>query len=95
MCVRKGVVKSQLAHVTNAYLKKEFEVPPYSEHNLEGSQVEIRCYHSKGNPVANIHWLKDDIVINEEEDKNFIVTSEGHLIIIELYSNFRRSFNHY
>ena len=45
--------------------------------------MEIRCHPPKGNPVPNIYWLKNDMLINEEKDKNFIVTSEGHLIIIE------------
>lgn len=76
-----GALKSRLAYVTIAFLKKEFEVPPYSDQSLEGKQVELRCHPPKGKPEPNIYWLKNERKI-DESDQSFIVTQEGHLIIV-------------
>ena len=76
-----GALKSRLAYVTIAFLKKEFEVPPYSDQSLEGKQVELRCHPPKGKPEPSIYWLRDGRRI-ADDDPSFIVTQEGHLIIV-------------
>ena len=76
-----GAIKSRLAFVTIAFLKKEFETPPYSHQSLEGKQLELRCYPPKGKPEPNIYWLKNEREI-DESDSDYIVTQEGHLIIV-------------
>ena len=45
-----GRTSSRLARVAIAFLKKEFEVPPYSEQGLVGRQVELRCHAPRGKP---------------------------------------------
>ena len=76
-----GAIKSRLALVTSAFLKKEFETPPYSHQSLEGKQLELRCYPPRGKPDPRISWLKNDKLL-DESDSNYIVTQEGHLIIV-------------
>ena len=76
-----GHSKSRLAYVTIAYMKKAFEVPPYSDQSAQGRQVEVRCHPPRGKPEPEIHWMKDGRVI-AEDDPNYIVTSEGHLILV-------------
>jgi len=76
-----GALKSRLAYVTIAFLKKEFEVPPYSDQSQEGKQVELRCHPPKGKPEPKISWQKNGQKITDF-DTNFIVTTEGHLIVV-------------
>ena len=63
-------------------LKKHFEVPPYSQQVSRGGQVEMRCHPPKGRPAPAITWLQNDRPIDPTSDKNFIVTGEGHLIVV-------------
>ena len=67
--------------MTIAYLKKEFEVPPYSDQILVGKQVEVRCHPPKGKPEPSVYWLKNGKIIDNSDD-SYIVTQEGHLIIV-------------
>jgi len=76
-----GRTSSRLARVAIAFLKKEFEVPPYSEQGLVGRQVELRCHAPRGKPEPRLSWIKDGRKIAEDED-GIIVTTEGHLIIV-------------
>jgi len=76
-----GRASSRLARVAIAYIKKEFEVPPYSAQELVGRQVELRCHAPRGKPEPHLSWLKDGRQVAEDED-GIIVTTEGHLIIV-------------
>ena len=42
----------------------------------------MRCHPPKGKPAPAISWLQNDRPINPTSDKNFIVTGEGHLIVV-------------
>lgn len=77
----KGRTSSRLARVAIAFLKKEFEVPPYSEQGQVGRQVELRCHAPRGKPEPRLSWTKDGRRVAEDED-GIIVTTEGHLIIV-------------
>ncbi|CAB4055674.1 UNC5 [Lepeophtheirus salmonis] len=79
---RKGSVVSRYALVSYAYLKKEFEVPPYSQQVSKGKQVEMRCHPPRGRPLPSIYWAVNGRRIDPSFDKNYIVTGEGHLIIV-------------
>ena len=76
-----GRASSRLARVAIAYIKKEFEVPPYSAQEVVGRQVELRCHAPRGKPEPHLSWLKDGRQVAEDED-GIIVTTEGHLIIV-------------
>ena len=76
-----GAIKSKLALVTTAFLKKEFETPPYSQQILEGKPLELRCHPPRGKPEPTISWLKNGQLI-DDSDSNYIVTQEGHLIFV-------------
>ena len=76
--------KNNLTHIFLLFsdLKKHFEVPPYSQQVSRGGQVEVRCHPPKGRPTPHISWLQNNKQIEPNSDKNFIVTGEGHLIIV-------------
>ena len=57
-------------------------MPPYSQQVTVGGQVEMRCHPPKGKPTPTIKWLQNGSPINPVTDKNFIITGEGHLIVV-------------
>ena len=63
-------------------LRKQFEVPPYSQQVVRGGQVEVRCHPPKGKPPPRVYWLQNGRKIDPNQDKNFLVTAEGHLIVV-------------
>ncbi|XP_046664969.1 netrin receptor UNC5C-like isoform X2 [Homalodisca vitripennis] len=75
----RGQIKSQPAIVDVAYLKKHFEVPPYSQSVEMDHQAELRCHAPPGVPPPQIYWLRNGLPL--ETDTNVIVSSEGHLLI--------------
>eukprot|EP00096_Caligus_rogercresseyi_P015913 TRINITY_DN8405_c0_g1_i1.p1 TRINITY_DN8405_c0_g1~~TRINITY_DN8405_c0_g1_i1.p1 ORF type:complete len:1047 (+),score=257.57 TRINITY_DN8405_c0_g1_i1:141-3281(+) len=79
----RGKVSSRNATVELAYLRKEFEVPPYSQNVEEGSQIQLNCHPPKGLPKPRIYWLKDRVEVQPERDPNYIQAADGHLIIIQ------------
>jgi len=80
-----GEVESQPASVELAYLRKDFETPPYSTQIQVGSQAELRCHPPKGKPKAQVtKWLRNGVPIETgARDTNFIVSSTGHLLILQ------------
>jgi len=79
-----GEVESQPAIVDIAYLRKDFETPPYSTHIEVGSQAELRCHPPKGHPAAQVtSWLRNGVPIDTKTQANFIVSSTGHLLILQ------------
>jgi len=79
-----GEVESGAATVDIAYLRKDFETPPYSTHIEVGSQAELRCHPPKGHPPAQVtSWLRNGVPIETKTDSNFIVSSTGHLLILQ------------
>ena len=63
-------------------LKKHFEVPPYSQQVAKGAQVEVRCHPPRGKPPPQVYWLQNGRKVDPAVDKNFLVTAEGHLIVV-------------
>ena len=63
-------------------LKKHFEVPPYSQQVSKGAQVEVRCHPPRGRPTPHVYWLQNGRKVDPAADKNFLVTAEGHLIVV-------------
>ena len=63
-------------------LKRHFEVPPYSQQVSRGGQVEMRCHPPRGRPPPKTYWKFNGRTVNPALDRNFLVTGEGHLIIV-------------
>ena len=63
-------------------LKRHFEVPPYSQQVSRGGQVEMRCHPPRGRPPPKTYWKFNGRTINPDIDRNYLVTGEGHLIIV-------------
>ncbi|KAK0079336.1 hypothetical protein PV326_008800, partial [Microctonus aethiopoides] len=79
-----GSIKSQPAHVDVAYLKKQFESPPYSVSVEAGHSTELRCIPPTGVPSPRVYWLRNGLPIStsgNEADAALLVSSEGHLLL--------------
>ena len=63
-------------------MKRHFEVDPYSQQVARGKQVEMRCHPPKGRPKPTIYWKSNGRKIDTTKDKNYMITGEGHLIIV-------------
>ncbi|CAG5127977.1 unnamed protein product, partial [Candidula unifasciata] len=74
-------IKSTRGVVEVAYLRKRFERFPMAARVEEGQPAELACLPPEGKPLPTVFWLKDNVEINVDVDVNFIITSEGHLII--------------
>ncbi|XP_073992816.1 unc-5 isoform X3 [Rhodnius prolixus] len=75
----RGQIKSQPATLEVAYLKKQFESPPYSQGVEVDHQAEMRCHPPVGVPPPRVYWLRNGAPL--EPDTNIIVSSEGHLLV--------------
>lgn len=75
-----GQIKSQPAIIDVAYLKKQFESPPYSVSVEAGQSTELRCLPPVGVPPPRVYWLRNNIPVDTESD-TLLVSSEGHLLI--------------
>ncbi|KMR05368.1 netrin receptor unc5c-like protein [Lasius niger] len=75
-----GQIKSQPAIIDVAYLKKQFESPPYSVSVEAGQSTELRCLPPVGVPPPRVYWLRNNVPVDTESD-TLLVSSEGHLLI--------------
>ncbi|XP_003689592.1 netrin receptor UNC5C-like isoform X2 [Apis laboriosa] len=75
-----GQIKSQPATVDVAYLKKQFESPPYSVSVEAGQSTELRCLPPVGVPPPRVYWLRNNVPVDTESD-TLLVSSEGHLLV--------------
>ncbi|XP_076282804.1 netrin receptor UNC5C isoform X3 [Lasioglossum baleicum] len=75
-----GQIKSQPATVDVAYLKKQFESPPYSVSVEAGQSTELRCLPPVGIPSPRVYWLRNNVPVDIESD-TLLVSSEGHLLV--------------
>ena len=66
-------------------LRKDFETPPYSTQIKLGSQAELRCHPPMGRPRPTVTaWLRNGVPIDTTNgDSNFIISSTGHLLILQ------------
>ena len=42
----------------------------------------MRCHPPRGKPPPRVYWLQNGRKIDPNQDKNFLVTAEGHLIVV-------------
>lgn len=47
------------------------------------SQTELRCIPPDGAPRTVITWIRDGRTIDPKRDPNFIITTDGHLLIAQ------------
>ncbi|XP_050391272.1 netrin receptor UNC5C isoform X2 [Patella vulgata] len=73
--------KSNRAMVEVAYLKRRFQRVPMSQTMELQSTVELQCLPPEGKPLPEVFWLKDGEMIEVWKEINFIISSEGNLII--------------
>ncbi|XP_034941233.1 netrin receptor UNC5B-a isoform X2 [Chelonus insularis] len=79
-----GSIKSQPAIIDVAYLKKQFESPPYSVSVEAGQSAELRCIPPTGVPSPRVYWLRNGSPIStsgSDADAALLVSSEGHLLL--------------
>ncbi|XP_076684871.1 netrin receptor UNC5C isoform X1 [Andrena cerasifolii] len=75
-----GQIKSQPATIDVAYLKKQFDSPPYSVSVEAGQSTELRCLPPVGVPPPRVYWLRNNVPVDTESD-TLLVSSEGHLLV--------------
>ncbi|XP_015605954.1 netrin receptor UNC5C isoform X3 [Cephus cinctus] len=75
-----GQIKSQPASVDDAYLRKQFESPPYSMSVEAGQSAELRCLPPVGVPPPRVYWLRNGAPLDVDTD-TLLVSSEGHLLL--------------
>ncbi|KAF7405380.1 hypothetical protein HZH66_004286 [Vespula vulgaris] len=75
-----GQIKSQPAVIDVAYLKKQFESPPYSVSVEAGHSTELRCLAPLGVPPPRVYWLRNNVPVDADSD-TLLVSSEGHLLV--------------
>ncbi|XP_067654889.1 hemicentin-1-like isoform X2 [Haliotis asinina] len=67
-----------------AYLKKRFQTDPKKSQTVDaGSTVELACQPPVGNPTPTVSWLFNGDVVDDTEDDNIMVSSDGSLTISE------------
>ena len=74
----KGHVESKAVTVSNAFHRKIFEQPPYSQKIKLSGQASLRCHPPKANPPSHVsYWLKNGEKLDTTSDSNFIHSSAG------------------
>ena len=63
-------------------MKRHFETDPYSQQVARGQQVEMRCHPPRGRPKPSVFWKRNGRKMDASKDKNYMITNEGHLIIV-------------
>ena len=63
-------------------LKRHFETDPYNQQVARGQQVQMRCHPPRGRPKPVVYWKRNGRKIDGDKDKNYMITNEGHLILV-------------
>ena len=64
-------------------IRKHFTEHPYSRSVELERQVELRCLAPEGIPPPEISWMRNGVAIDPKKETNFIISSEGHLLIVQ------------
>uniref|UniRef100_A0A0N5BDD9 Netrin receptor UNC5 n=1 Tax=Strongyloides papillosus TaxID=174720 RepID=A0A0N5BDD9_STREA len=74
-------VKSDMAILKLAYIRKHFFNSPSSERIHEGKMIQMPCTPPESDPPSEITWYKDGVKIDNSFDSNLILANDGSLII--------------
>lgn len=65
-------------------IRKHFTENPYSRSVELERQVELRCLAPEGIPPPDVTWQKNGVPVEpKREGSNLIVSSEGHLLVVQ------------
>jgi hypothetical protein len=65
-------------------IRKHFTENPYSRSVELERQVELRCLAPEGIPPPDVTWQKNGVPVEpKKEGSNLIVSSEGHLLVVQ------------
>ena len=64
-------------------IRKHFTEHPYSRSVELERQVELRCLAPEAVPPAEVAWTRNGAPIEPKKEPNFIISSEGHLLIVQ------------
>ncbi|XP_011504193.1 PREDICTED: netrin receptor UNC5C [Ceratosolen solmsi marchali] len=76
-----GQINSQSATIDVAFLKKQFESPPYSVSVEAGQGMQLRCLPPIGLPPPRVYWMRNGVNLGAESTDTLLVSSEGHLLV--------------
>uniref|UniRef100_A0A7E4UX97 Netrin receptor UNC5 n=1 Tax=Panagrellus redivivus TaxID=6233 RepID=A0A7E4UX97_PANRE len=74
-------VRSGVANVRVAYIRKQFHMMPTFERVPEGHTVQLTCTPPDADPKADVIWMKNGAEIKPNDDPNLIIANDGNLII--------------
>ena len=67
-----------------AVVRKHITKNPYSKSVELERQIELRCLAPEGIPPPDVTWLRNGVGVEpKKEGSNLIVSSEGHLLVVQ------------
>ncbi|XP_065574242.1 netrin receptor UNC5C-like isoform X2 [Artemia franciscana] len=78
-----GERRSRKAKIIVAFIKKYFIENPYSTSVELEKQVQLRCLPPEGVPLPEVSWRKNGSPIDPATVMNYIISNEGHLLIVQ------------
>ncbi|XP_048760226.2 netrin receptor UNC5C-like isoform X3 [Ostrea edulis] len=77
--------KSRRGTIEIAYLRKRFQREPLMTRAEASKTTLLWCLPPEGKPLPEVFWLKDNAEVNVKNDKNFIISSTGDLLISQAH----------
>uniref|UniRef100_A0A0B6ZQM5 Ig-like domain-containing protein n=1 Tax=Arion vulgaris TaxID=1028688 RepID=A0A0B6ZQM5_9EUPU len=74
----KGYVRSTARSV---YIRDQFQIIPVDVYANFQAEERIECNPPEGYPSPTVYWLKDGTRIYSDQDPNFVILTEGTLVI--------------
>ncbi|CAG0890329.1 unnamed protein product [Cyprideis torosa] len=66
------------------HMRRQFQESPMNQEVRSGDQVELRCVPPESQPEPKVTWLKNGDAVGPTVDTNYHISSEGHLIIVQV-----------
>jgi len=71
-----GQIYSRIATIKIAYIEDLFVVNPETRSVLIGSNIQLQCISPRSEPIAQVHWEKDNAKLSGYENGSLILLSE-------------------